>query len=136
MPTVGFLNGRNLRVYVNGNAVADATSGDLSVSQSSRDVTTKDSAGWMEVLYGLKEWSISGDGLVALDATFATEELIDFILNSTTVTIRFTTNVSGDTYWTGSAIAESVDVSSPNEETPTFSFSFKGDGALTKASLT
>lgn len=136
MPTTGFLNGRNLRIYVDGNAVADATSGDITVSQSSRDVTTKDSVGWMEVLYGLKEWGVSGDGLVALDAAFATEELIDLILNSTDVTVRFTTNVSGDTYWTGSAIAESVDVSSPNEETPTFSFSLKGNGALTKASLT
>lgn len=136
MATPGFLNGRNLRIYVDGNAVADATSHDLEISHSTRDVTTKDSAGWMEVLYGLKEWSTSGDGLIALDATYATEELIDLIINSTDVTVRFTTNVSGDVYWTGSAIAESVTVSAPNEETPTYNFTLKGNGALTKATLT
>lgn len=136
MPSTGFLNGNNLRVYVDGTAVADATSHDLEVSQAMRDVTTKDSSAWKEVLPGLREWSVSGDGLVALDATYGTEELIDLIINATNVSLKFTTNTSGDVYWTGSAYADSVSVSSPANETPTYSFSFVGTSSLTSPDLT
>ena len=136
MATTGKLNGRFLRIYVDGNAVADATSHDLESSQSSRDVTTKDSAGWMQILPGLKEWSTSGDGLVALDAAYTITDLTTLLLDGTQVTVRFTTNTTGDVYWTGSAYVESVSISSPNEETPTYNFSLKGTGALTQPTLT
>lgn len=136
MPTTGFLNGNNLRVYVNGTAVADASSHDLEVSQAMRDVTTKDSSAWKEVLPGLREWGVSGDGLTALDAAYGVEDLIDLIRNASSVALRFTTNTSGDVYWHGTAYADSVSQSSPANETPTYSFSFVGTSALAKATLT
>lgn len=136
MATAGFLNGRNLRVYVNGNAVADATSHDIDISQSPRDVTTKDSAGYKEVLAGLKEWGVSGDGLVALNATYGTTDLVTLLLAGTEATVRFTTNATGDAYWTGAVYVESVSLSSPNEDTPTYTFSLVGTGAITQPTLT
>jgi len=44
--------------------IGRATSASLSVSMETRDITSKDSAGWQENLEGLKSWSLSGDGLV------------------------------------------------------------------------
>lgn len=136
MPTTGFLNGNNLRVYLNGNAVLEATSHDFTLSANMRDVTTKGSAGWKEVLPGLKEWSVSGDGLVKLDSTYGAVELADLLIAGTEVTVRFTTNTSGDEYWTGSAYVDNCQISSPANETPTYSFSCTGTSTLAKATLT
>lgn len=136
MASSGLINGNDFRIYVNGNAVAQATSCDISISQSPRDVTTKDSAGWKDVLYGLKEWSVSGDGLVALDDTFGHLDLGGFLIAGTEVTVRYTTDTTGDDYYTGSAIIDSVEISSPANETPTYSFSLTGNGALTKPTFT
>jgi len=136
MATTGFVSGNDFRIYVNGNAIAQATSCDVNASSSPRDVTTKDSGGWKKVLYGLKEWSISGDGLVALDDSFGHLDLGGFLIAGTAVTVRYTTDTTGDEYYTGAAIVDSVSISSPANETPTYTFNLTGNGPLTKPTFT
>lgn len=136
MATTGVLNGTSLFIYVNGNAVAHSTSHSLTLSESLRSTASKDSAGWDTVLEGQRSWSMTGEGLVALDGAYTTDDLTTLITGRTAVTLRFTTNVTGDKYWTGSARLESLDVSSPMEDNVTYSFSFKGSGALTNPQQT
>jgi predicted secreted protein len=136
MATTGVLNGTSLFLYVNGNAVAHSTSHSLTLSESHRSTSSKDSAGWETILEGMRSWTMTGEGFTALDGAYTTDDLTTLILNRTAVTLRFTTNTTGDKYWTGSARLESLDISSPNEDNVTWSISFKGSGAITNPAMT
>ena len=68
--------------------VGKMTSASLSVTMATRDTSTKDSAGWMEVLEGQKSWTLSGEGLVVYnDAGKATPDDIYTFLSGRTVVL-------------------------------------------------
>lgn len=136
MATTGTFNGKLIGVYVDGTLIGCATSGTLRVEADEIDATCKDSDAWGNNLIGRRSWGMDVDALVKLDATEGLEESIDYILNETTVTLKFSTEVTGDTYWTGSAIATSVEANAPNNEVASWSVSFSGQGALTKGTIT
>ena len=134
--TVGILNGTLLKVYVNGVAVAKTTSHTLNTSMSTRDITTKDSAGWKEGLEGLREWSIDGDFLQSEDAAYGYQDLFAHYTNRTKVTLKFTSSVSADVYYQGSAYLTSLSREAPLEDNVSGSFSFEGTGVLSEKTLT
>jgi len=135
MATTGIVNGNDLVVYIGSDVIAHSTSHSLSISHDARDATTKDSGGWTDRLEGLRSWEASGEGLVAFDGTYDTTDLFALITNRTKVTIKFSTEVTGDTYWTGSAYLTSLDMDSPTEDSVSMSFTFSGTGALTSATV-
>ena len=133
MATTGVFNGTLLVVKVGGVAVAHSTSCSLSVSTDLPDSTTKDSGGWAEQIQGLRSWSVSTDGLAVIDASAAginVEDLFSSISSRTDVTLTFSTFVSGDKIWTGTAQVESLDFTGDMESPATYSGSFTGTGAL------
>ena len=132
MATTGILNGTALLLYVDGTAVAHSTSHTLSVSHATRDATTKDSSGWEDALNGLRSWEASGEGLVAFDAAYGYSDLFALITARSTVTIKLSTEVTGDKYYEGSALLTSLEESAGTEENISFSYTFKGTGALTE----
>ena len=132
MASTGILNGSDLLVYVAGTAVAHSTSHSLSCNMATRDATTKDNAGWRVRLDGMRDWSTSGEGLLALDAAYGASELFTIFTNRTECTVVFSTDTSGDEYWSGSAYLTSLELSVPMEENATYSFSFESSSALTQ----
>ena len=136
MPSAGKLNGTNLLVYVNGVAVAHATSHTLNVNAEMIDATTKSSAGWKDVLPGLKDWSIDCEGIVAWDATEGVSQAFADITGRTQVTVKFSMEVTGDKRYTGLAYVSTLSMSAPLEDVITYSLSFAGDGAITEETVT
>jgi len=136
MATTGIINGTDFNIYVGGTKVACATSGSVSLSMSNRDATCKDSAGWSESLEGLMEWSIEGEGLFALDSSYGYVDLKTVLTTRDAVTIRFSTEVSGDEYHEGSAFLVDLSADSATEESMTYSYSFTGTGPLNLKQLT
>ena len=136
MPSAGKLNGTNLLVYVNGVAVAHATSHTLNVNAEMIDATTKSSAGWKDVLPGLKDWSIDAEGIVAWDATEGVSQAFADITGRTQVTVKFSMEVTGDKRYTGLAYVSTLSMSAPLEDVITYSLSFAGDGAITEETVT
>mgnify|MGYP003661842436 FL=1 len=136
MATTGIVNGTDFGVYIAGTKVASATSASVSMSMSPRDATSKDSAGWSESLEGLMEWSIEGEGLFALNASYGYVDLKTVLTNRTVVDVRFSTEVSGDQYHEGTAFLVDLSADSATEESMTYSFSFTGTGPLNLKSLT
>lgn len=133
MATTGVFNGTLLVVKVGGVAVAHSTSCSLSVSTDLPEATTKDSGGWAQQIQGVRSWSVSTDGLAVIEASAAginVEDLFSSISSRTDVTLTFSTFVSGDKIWTGSAAVESLDFTGDMESPATFSASFTGTGAL------
>ena len=133
MPTTGIFNGTNLVVLVGTEVVAHSTSCSLSVSTDLPDATTKDSGGWAQQIQGVRSWSVSTDGLAIIESAgvgINVEDLFSSISSRTDVTLTFSTFVSGDKIWTGSAAVESLDFTGDMESPATYSASFTGTGAL------
>jgi TP901-1 family phage major tail protein len=133
MATQGIFNGTLLVVKLGGVAFAHSTSCSLSVSTDLPDSTTKDSSGWAQQIQGLRSWSVSTDGLAVIESAAAlvnVEDIFSSISSRTDVTLTFSTFVSGDKIWTGTAQVESLDFTGDMESPATFSASFTGTGAL------
>lgn len=105
----------------------------FSVNHEPRDITTKDSAGWRELLEGLRSYEVSFAGLIAFDATlgvFTSSTGIEAVLRARTAqTWILGTGVSGDPKLSGSGYFTSLEIGSPDQESNlTFSCTLQGTG--------
>ena len=98
------------------------------------DISTKDSAGFRDLLGGQKSFSLSADGLMDFSATAGdtdVQELFTQALDRTAVTFVFGID-DGTLYnMSGSGFITSIEVSGGTEDAPTYSVSIEGTGALT-----
>jgi len=132
---MGILNGTLAKIQVGGTTIAHLTSNSLTFDMSTRDASTKDSNGWKESLEGQKAFSGSAEGFFDEDASYGYEDLFDAFIARNAVTITYTTDVSGDTEYSGSCFITSLERTDGLEESTTFSVSFEGTGAVTKATV-
>ena len=135
MPTTGPINGTLYKITVAGTEIDSLTSNSVSFSTETRDVTTKDSGGNREILATVRSASFSAEGIVALDDTYAVEQLSTAERAGTAVAVVFTTGVTGDVQWSQSAIITSLEIDAPMEDNVTFSISMEGTGAVTMADV-
>jgi predicted secreted protein len=84
----------------------------------------------------LRDWSVSTDGLVSYDGTNNIGDLYTLLSGRTSVSLKFTTNVTGDLVFSGTASVASISVSAEMEAAVTYSVEFTGKGPLTKATVT
>ena len=138
MPTVGIVNGHNMRIFVGDVAVAKATTCSYSVRRATRSTAHKDlgtgsGAGWAGSEYGEGSWEMSGDALYAEGDSFDT--LFAALSAKTKLTVEFSTDVVGDKKMTGSALITEITKNSPNNEDVTYSYTLQGDGELTRANV-
>jgi hypothetical protein len=130
MATTGVINGTLVGIYVGGTLIAKSTSCSIELGMSPRNTTSKDSGGWEEALGGLRNWKLSGDFLDAEDAAYRFDDLFALIASRTPVTIKMSTEVTGDKYYQGTALLDSLSREAPMEENVSGAYSFKGSGAL------
>ena len=136
----GQLNGTELGVYMNGTLVAYSTSATININHSPRSTTNKESAGFEEIMEGLRSWDVSVDALYAWmqpDGNPISNETLSEIFTGYwttrakfTLTFGVTTTAQNDTKYVGDAWLTSVSLTAPMEDTATFSASFKGTGEL------
>ncbi len=136
MATTGIVNGTSLLLYVDGTAVSHSTNFTINMTMETRDATTKDSSGWSDKLEGLRSWSIDGEAMMAFDATYGFDDLFALYNGRTSATVLFSTEVSGDKYYTGTGYLTSLSETAGVEDSATFSFTFEGTGTLTEGSQT
>lgn len=131
MATAGIMNGTLIGVYAGGTLIAHATEGSISLNLDTRDATTKDSSGTRDLLEGVKSGTVSVSALYADDATYGVDELMSAWSGRSTLTIKFSTEVTGDSYWEASAYVTSLEVSAGMEDNATYSATFELTGAIT-----
>ena len=98
--TVGIINSSSIRVFLgtsNDSEVVINHVRECSISMTTdmRDITTKTSAGYRELLPGLKSASMSVSGLFAEDATNGYNQLIDHQLAGDKLFVIFTNTGGG-----------------------------------------
>lgn len=115
--------------------IGKMTSASLSVTMATRDISTKDSAGWSEVLEGQKAWTLSGEGLVVYSNTgkATPDDLFTFLNNRTKVYIEFGSTTSTEIFYSGQGYFTEFSNDAGFEDNVTYSFSFQGTGTLTQA---
>ncbi len=131
MATTGIINGTALGVYVGGTLITHSTSANISFSMETRDASTKDSAGYREILEGQRSWTIEAEGMTALDAAEGFEELFAAWVARTALTIKFATDDATDQFYQGTGYCTSLSVDSGVEDSSTFSATFEMTGTVT-----
>lgn len=132
MPTAGIVDGKLLVISIGGAAVGCQTSATLTVNVGTREVICKDSDDFKSLLVGLKDWSVSGGGLLAFDHALGGMDLVNLALTNPVVTVRWGSTVPGDKYIEGTAILTSVTLEGPNKgENSTYSYEVAGSGVFT-----
>jgi predicted secreted protein len=102
------------------------------------DISTKDSAGFRELLGGQKSFSLSADGLMDFEATAGdtdVAELFDQMMNRTAVDFTFALSVPAGYTITGDGFITSLEVTGGTEDAPTYSCTIEGSGAITKTDV-
>lgn len=137
MATTGIVNGHNLRFFLAGTAIGQATSCSISFSAETRDTAHKDvggPTGWADVETGQLSWTGTCDALYSEAQQF--ETLYTAFAAGTAVTVQYSTDVTGDKYFYGSALVTALDMNADNNENVTYTVSFTGKGAPTRATVT
>ena len=135
MATTGILKHDDLYVLVNSTKFDHLTSITFSVNQETIDITSMDSSGWRDLTVADKNWSLSVEAMYAMDATEGADEAYDDLVAGTSVTLLVTSEVTGDTTYTGSAVVTSWSVNPSKGSAVTASISFEGTGAITKGTV-
>ena len=132
---MAIFNGTELGVYIDDTLIAAATDCSLSLNMETIDITTKDSAGYRELLGGLKSGSISCSGLIDyLDAS--NKDVTDLWTaweSRTSLTLKFSkaNETTGELSFSASGFITSHEQSGGTEDTATYSVTFELTGAIT-----
>ncbi len=134
----GIINGTIyvLKMGASGSEVAlpDQTEGSISINLETRDVTTKSSSGYRELLGGLRSATISVSGLVDDDdAGGAGGDLFAVLDGRSATNIIFGMDgASDDYYYSCEALCTSLEISAATEDNVTYSATFEVTGAITE----
>ena len=131
---MAIINGTVFLLSIGGTALPDQTEGSISISMETRDITTKDSNGFRELLEGVRSGSISVSGLVDDDgAGGAGADLFASLNGRAAVSIVFGLDGATDDYnYSCEAFCTSLEVSAATEDNVTYSASFEITGAITE----
>ena len=134
MATTGIVNGTYLRFYLDGYKIGEATSCTLNLTRETRDTLTKDTTGsWASVAPGRKSGTCDIEGLISYSTSNAdVNSLFNCLDNGTEVTMRFTTDVAGDTYFECDVIFTNFTQTAGVEANATYSATATITGAVTK----
>ena len=141
MATTGIVNAKLLTFYkdVSGTqtAIACATEASISFEKEMRETTCKESGDYRTYLPSFTTATGSFSGLFAYDATnYSAEDIYTDLNAGTSITVRFSTEVNGDTYWSASAYVTSLSISSgQNGDNVTYSGAFQLTGTITKGTV-
>lgn len=131
MSTTNIMNSTNGVITIEGTVIAELTGCSLTITHSPRNTTNKTSAGWRELLEGLREWSMSATAMYVPNSTFVT--VFAAYTGRTQITLVFQSTAGGDDNYTGEAYFTNGTLDSPaQEDNVTFDVSFDGTGVLTE----
>ena len=117
--------------------LAELTNVTVTLNQETFDTTSKESAGWTEILPGVRSATFSAEGIVDFQAS-VNKDLADIFAaytGRTQVALEWTNTVTGDKKLTCNAYITSCEISAPMEDTVTYSIEFASTGAVTPATI-
>jgi hypothetical protein len=132
MAAIATPDGELLNVFVNGVLIANSTDFKFSFKRDTRETTTKDGGNWKQLEYTKGSGTVSGSYLHA-ESGYNTAQLFEVMANRTKVVLKYGGTTSGASQYTATAVLTSVDISAPQKDNTTGSYSFDLDGAPVRA---
>lgn len=141
--STGIINASSIRVFLgttdDSEVVVDhVTECSISLNTDIRDITTKTSGGWREILPSLKSASLSLSGLFAEDATNNFNQLVDHQIAGNLLYVVFTNTGAGSTANAGdeqfdvSGYITSLEQTAGTEDNVTFSMTLEITGTVVR----
>ena len=130
---MAIINGTVWLLALGGTDLPDQTEGSISINMDMRDITTKDSSGYRELLPGLRSGSISVSGIVDDEGTGgAGGTLFTALSAQTEQSIVFGLDSTNDYHYTCFGFCSSLEVSGGTEDNVTYSATFELTRAITQ----
>lgn len=131
------INGSKVKILSSGVAITNTQNASIDINGAMIDVTTKDSAGWKEVLPGLKDAQMACDGIVDVAAGITVDSLITKLINGTSVAVIFYDGTAGTgKSYSASGYINKVSLKAATEDNYTFAISITITGAVTQVAST
>jgi predicted secreted protein len=125
------INASNVKILVGNVQISNLTNCNFEVNVDMIDVTTKDSAGWKEILSGLKDWKMGGDITVDFAlATNAADDIFTTLVAGGDVSVKFNIPGSGNALYTGVGKYSQQSFEAGTEDKLTSKFSIMGNGQI------
>ena len=137
MATTTSVNGTDFILQIDSGGgyltLGTSTSCSVSMSLETRDTSSKSSDGWAESLYGQRSWTMDVEALLTFNVANVMH-LFDVYKNRTVCTVKFiqASTVTGDAFYSGTALLTSLSADAPMEDSMTYSASLQGSGVLTQ----
>jgi len=130
---MAIINGTVWLLALGGTDLPDQTEGSISINMEMRDITTKDSSGYRELLPGLRSGTISVSGLIDDQGTGgAGGTLFTALSAQTEQSIVFGLDSTNDYHYTCFGFCSSLEVSGGTEDNVTYSATFELTRAITQ----
>ena len=130
---MAIINGTVWLLALGGTDLPDQTEGSISINMEMRDITTKDSSGYRELLPGLRSGTISVSGLIDDQGTGgAGGTLFTALSAQTEQSIVFGLDSTNDYHYTCFGYCSSLEVSGGTEDNVTYSATFELTRAITQ----
>lgn len=141
--STGIINASSIRVFLSttndSEVVVDhVTECSISLNTDIRDITTKTSGGWREILPSLKSASLSLSGLFAEDATNNFNQLVDHQIAGNLLYVIFTNTGAGSSANAGdeqfdvAGYITSLEQTAGTEDNVTFSMTLEITGTVVR----
>lgn len=139
MASTGKIVGNLLGVYMNVDGamklIAAGTGATYTADRQVIDVTSKDNNGARAILMAGKSVNFTYNGIISFDQSSSTthgyEKMLNAWNNATQVTVRFSTDVVGDTYIQCAAYISNISGEAPVNAAGTYSLSIESTGDIT-----
>lgn len=112
------------------------TSGSLSFTSDTLDITTKDSVKFKEFLAGEANATLSASGLYDPEAAEGVSEAFANIVAGTALKWTFGEITAGSTAWTGNGILTSLQIQADKNSPVTYAVEFQNSGTPTETVMT
>lgn len=136
MATTFPMNSTSLVLTIEGIAIAHGTGVELSINHDVRDVSTKASGGWRDLLEGRKSWSMTCEALYVPGGATGWSALWAAWLARTQLTCVFGSPVIGDKAYTGEAYVGNGTLSGPgSEDNCSWNATLEGTGVIAESTV-
>lgn len=129
-------NANVISIYLDGTAVAHATSDGLSLSKEVIETTNKGSGGDFDGISGKKSGTLSIEGFVDPAVNQSFDDLYDLFRQDAVFAWKYTDETVGNSRYEGNAIFTSLERSGGSDEAETFTGEIQIVGTPTKVSVT
>jgi hypothetical protein len=136
MPTTGIVEGNIMLLFVDGESIGCTTDANFDFSRELIEAVCKDNGGARQIKLGGTSGNFGVSGLWKFDAAYGIEDIVDAWLAGTLVTVRWSTNVTGDFYLEADCYITSISGSASVNDNVTFDATFEITGTITKGDET